>query len=133
MPQGWKGAANYWARVVSKVFEDLPQSDALVYQDDVLVHNRTFEDHYRTLGQVYGCLRYEGPYKVVEKVNAVVYVAEIDGERKRIHAVNMKPGVRIAQREHKKANRRGPVDEEWSMQIHMRGKCNKLPYYVVIV
>jgi hypothetical protein len=56
--------------------------------------------------------RYEGPYKVVEKVNAVVYVAEIYGERKRIHAVNMKPGVRIAQREHKKANRRGPVDEE---------------------
>jgi hypothetical protein len=34
-----------------------------------------------------------------EEVNAVVYVAEIDGERKRIHAVNMKPGVRLAQRE----------------------------------
>jgi hypothetical protein len=33
---------------------------------------------------------YEGPYKIVEKVNAVVYVAEIDGERKRIDAVNMK-------------------------------------------
>jgi hypothetical protein len=35
--------------------------------------------------------RYEGPYKIIEKVNSVVYVAEIDGERKRIHAVNMKP------------------------------------------
>jgi hypothetical protein len=32
MPQGWKGAANYWARVVSKVFEDLPLSDAVVYK-----------------------------------------------------------------------------------------------------
>jgi hypothetical protein len=48
----------------------------------------------------------------VEKVSAVVYVAEIDGERKRIHAVNMKPGVRIAQREHKKTSRRGPVEDE---------------------
>jgi hypothetical protein len=56
--------------------------------------------------------RYEGPYKIIEKVNAVVYVAEIDGERKRIHAVNMKPGVRRAQREHKRDRRRGPVDEE---------------------
>jgi hypothetical protein len=41
--------------------------------------------------------RFEGPYKVVRKVNAVVYVAEIDGEQKRIHAVNMKPGVRANQ------------------------------------
>jgi hypothetical protein len=41
--------------------------------------------------------RFEGPYKVVRKVNAMVYVAEIDGEQKRIHAVNMKPGVRANQ------------------------------------
>jgi hypothetical protein len=34
--------------------------------------------------------RYEGPYKIVEKVNAVVYVVEIDGVKKRIHAINMK-------------------------------------------
>jgi hypothetical protein len=38
--------------------------------------------------------------KIIEKVNAVVYVAEIDGERTRIHAVNMKPGVRRVQSEH---------------------------------
>ena len=40
--------------------------------------------------------RYEGPYRVIGKVNAVVYVAEIDGVKKRIHAVNMKPGVRAS-------------------------------------
>jgi hypothetical protein len=57
-------------------------------------------------------VRYEGPYKIIEKVNAVVYVAEIDGERKRIHAVNMKPGVRRVQREHQRDRRRGPVDEK---------------------
>ena len=45
--------------------------------------------------------RYEGPYKVVDKVNAVVYVAEIDGVRKRVHAINMKPVT-------KSARRRGP-------------------------
>jgi hypothetical protein len=37
---------------------------------------------------------------------------EIDGERKRIHAVNMKPGVRRVQREHPRDRRRGPVDEK---------------------
>jgi hypothetical protein len=41
--------------------------------------------------------RFEGPYKVVRMVNEAVYVAEIDGEQKRIHAVNMKPGVRTNQ------------------------------------
>ena len=34
--------------------------------------------------------RYERPYRIVEKVSAVVYVADIDGVRKRIHAINMK-------------------------------------------
>jgi hypothetical protein len=42
--------------------------------------------------------RYEGPYKIVEKVNAVVYVADINGERKRIHAINMKPEARTIRR-----------------------------------
>ena len=31
------------------------------------------------------------------KINAVVYEVDIDGEAKRIHAVNMKPGVRAGQ------------------------------------
>jgi hypothetical protein len=56
--------------------------------------------------------RYERPYKIIEKVNAVVYVAKIDGQRQRIHAVNMKTGVRRVQREHQRDRRKGPVDEE---------------------
>ena len=43
--------------------------------------------------------RYEGLYQKVEKVNAVVYVADIDGVRRRVHAVNMKPMVRANTRE----------------------------------
>lgn len=35
--------------------------------------------------------RFDGPYIVKERVNAVVYVANIGGEDVRIHAVNMKP------------------------------------------
>ena len=42
--------------------------------------------------------RYEGPYRIVEKVSAVVYVADINGARKRIHAVNMKPEARTVLR-----------------------------------
>lgn len=41
--------------------------------------------------------RFEGPYTVKRKINAVVYEVDIDGETKRIHAVNMKPGVRADQ------------------------------------
>jgi hypothetical protein len=40
--------------------------------------------------------RYEGPYKVTRRINAVVYEVEIDGELKRVHATNMKPGTRVA-------------------------------------
>jgi hypothetical protein len=57
LPQGWKGAANYWARVVAKVFENKVQDEALVYQDNVLVHSREFAEHYRSLGKVYACLK----------------------------------------------------------------------------
>jgi hypothetical protein len=40
--------------------------------------------------------RFEGPYKITRRVSAVLYEAEIDGVLKRIHAVNMKPGVRAS-------------------------------------
>jgi hypothetical protein len=57
LPQGWKGAANYWARVVAKVFENISQDQALVYQDDVMVHSTQFGEHYQTLGKIYKCLQ----------------------------------------------------------------------------
>ena len=57
LPLGWKGAVNYLARVVSKVFVDVPQDQAVAYLDDALVLNREFGEHYRTLRKVYGCLR----------------------------------------------------------------------------
>ena len=41
--------------------------------------------------------RFEGPYTVKRKINAVVYEVDIDGEAKRIHAVSMQPGVRADQ------------------------------------
>ena len=37
--------------------------------------------------------RYEGPYRVKRRVNAVVFVTEIGGEEVRVHAINMKPAV----------------------------------------
>jgi hypothetical protein len=35
--------------------------------------------------------RYEGPYKIIRKINPVLYDAEIGGKEVRVHAVNMKP------------------------------------------
>ena len=38
--------------------------------------------------------RYEGPYVIVEKVSAVVYVADNGVVGRRVHAVNIKPVAR---------------------------------------
>ena len=35
--------------------------------------------------------RYDGPHRVIRKLSPILYEAEIDGEEKRISAVNMKP------------------------------------------
>jgi hypothetical protein len=35
--------------------------------------------------------RFDGPYKVTGRINAVLYLAEINGEEVRVHAMNMKP------------------------------------------
>jgi hypothetical protein len=35
--------------------------------------------------------RFEGPYKIIRKINPVLYDANIDGKEERVHAVNMKP------------------------------------------
>jgi hypothetical protein len=43
--------------VVSKVFVRLPQSEALVYQNDVLAHSTDFHTHWGTLQKVYSSLR----------------------------------------------------------------------------
>ena len=32
-----------------------------------------------------------GPYRITEKINPVLYEAEIDGKKVRVHAVNMRP------------------------------------------
>ena len=42
---------------MAKVFIDVPQDQAVVYQDDAMVHSREFEEHYQTLRTVDGCLR----------------------------------------------------------------------------
>jgi hypothetical protein len=38
--------------------------------------------------------RWEGPYLIVKKVSPVLYEAIIDGVKKRVHAINMKPKAR---------------------------------------
>jgi acid stress-induced BolA-like protein IbaG/YrbA len=39
--------------------------------------------------------RQEGPYQVTRNVSPVVYEAIIDGIKKRVHAINMKPKARV--------------------------------------
>ena len=56
LPQGRKGAANFWARVVAKVFIDVPQDQAVVYQATRWYTAGSSRSTTR-LRTVYGCLR----------------------------------------------------------------------------
>jgi hypothetical protein len=42
--------------------------------------------------------RWEGPYQITRKIFAVLYEAVIDGVKKRVHAINMKPKAVVKQR-----------------------------------
>ena len=35
--------------------------------------------------------RFVGPFEIVEKITPVLYVANINGTRQRVHAIRMKP------------------------------------------
>ena len=35
--------------------------------------------------------RYVGPYRILRKISPVQYDADVDGEERRVHALNMKP------------------------------------------
>jgi hypothetical protein len=37
--------------------------------------------------------RYAGPYRIIEKKSEVVYIAMVHGQRRAIHAINMKPAM----------------------------------------
>lgn len=60
MVQGAKNSANKWARIAAHAFSSMATDEAIVYQDDVLGHSLTFEEHYRTLNKVYDCLENMG-------------------------------------------------------------------------
>ena len=53
MVQGGRNSANEWARIVAETFQCISQEEALVYQDDVMVHSREFWEHYGSIGKVF--------------------------------------------------------------------------------
>ena len=60
MVQGGKNSANKWARIAAHTFAEMATDEAIVYQDDVLAHSLTFEEHYRTLNKMYDSLERMG-------------------------------------------------------------------------
>ena len=45
MPQGFKNSPAHFQRVMDDLFRSVPQSELLVYIDDLLVHSPTIEDN----------------------------------------------------------------------------------------
>jgi hypothetical protein len=56
--------------------------------------------------------RYDGPYVIAEKLSAVLYVANIDGEMLKVHAVNMKPEI-ATREEHLEDFMTSRKDRKW--------------------
>ena len=53
MPFCLTSAPNTWARLVTKVMEEIPKSKIIVFFDDLLVHSPDLQTHLRTIKEVF--------------------------------------------------------------------------------
>ena len=53
MPFGLTSAPNTWARLVTRVMEEIPKSKLIVFFDDLLVHSPDLQTHLKTMKEVF--------------------------------------------------------------------------------
>ena len=70
MPFGLTSAPNTWARLVTKVLQDIPKSNLIVF-DELLVHSPDLQTHLKTIKEVFLLLRRAGLCINMEKTDWV--------------------------------------------------------------
>ena len=60
MPFGLTSAPNTWARLVTKVLQDIPKTKLIVFFDDLLIHSPDLKIHIDTIKEVFTLLRKAG-------------------------------------------------------------------------
>ena len=71
MPFGLTSAPNTWARLVTKVLQDIPKTQLIVFFDDLLIHSPDLQVHMDTIKQVFMLLRKTGLRLNMEKTDWV--------------------------------------------------------------
>ena len=69
MPFGLTSAPNTWARLVTRVMEEIPKSKLIVFFDDLLVHSPDLQTHLKTIKEVFMLLRDAGLRINMEKTD----------------------------------------------------------------
>ena len=57
--------------------------------------------------------RWTGPFRIVKVISPILYHADVHGVVKRVHAVNMKPGV-------PKRNKEQGLRDKWGSKAKLR-------------
>ena len=71
MPFGLTSAPNTWARLVTKVLQDIPKTKLIVFFDDLLIHSPDLKIHIDTIKEVFTLLRKAGLRLNMEKTDWV--------------------------------------------------------------
>ena len=71
MPFGLTSAPNTWARLVTKVLQDILKMWLIVFFDDLLIHSPDLQVHMDTIRQVFTLLRKGGLRLNMEKIDWV--------------------------------------------------------------
>ena len=71
MPFGLTSAPNTWARLVTKVLQDIPKTKLIVFFDDLLIHSPDLKIHIDTIKEVFTLLRKAGLQLNMEKTDWV--------------------------------------------------------------
>ena len=71
MPFGLTSAPNTWARLVTKVLQDIPKTKLIVFFDDLLIHSPDLKVHIDTIKEVFTLLRKAGLRLNMEKTDWV--------------------------------------------------------------
>jgi hypothetical protein len=93
MPFGLSNAPTTFIRLMDDVLRPFTNSFVVVYLDDILIFNRTWEEHMRHIQQVLSTMRHHKLYANLKKcsfgMNKVQYLGYIVGE----HGVHVDPAV----------------------------------------
>ena len=117
MPFGLTSAPNTWARLVTKVLDEIPKTQLIVFFDDLLVHSANLDEHLSTLKRVMKLLQEAGLRLNMEKTDWIKTEVKFLG-----HIISDK-GISVPS-EFTQIIKDWPLPETLKQLRSFLGKCN---------